>query len=189
MVLTRRDKIWHKRGNSMPKRKRLVKVTDLIVEGLCRLVENGEKPFSELTVQDIVDEAGVCRNSFYRNYAEKDDIFRKQFAEMVQPPADAVPPEHFDYFDIFRFSCQIFEQNQRFFRCFYRANSAVYFETIVGKIIRSNNPAEAVDPKAYYLCATRAWTGVGLMTEWLLHGCDLTIDELTDVLKRFFINQ
>ena len=76
----------------MPKRKRLVKVTDLIVEGLCRLVENGEKPFSELTVQDIVDEAGVCRNSFYRNYAEKDDIFRKQFAEMVQPPADAVPP-------------------------------------------------------------------------------------------------
>ena len=184
--MTRREKIWHKRGDSMPKRKRLVKVTDLITEGLCRLVEKGEKPYSELTVQDIVDEAGVCRNSFYRNYAEKDDIFRKQFSEIISSPTDAEPPAHFDYFDIFRFSCRIFEQHQRFFRCFYRANPAVYFETIVGQIIRSNNPADSIEPRAYYLYAARAWTGVGLMTEWLLRGCDLEIDALTDVLKGFF---
>ena len=119
-------------------------------------------------------------------YAEKDDIFRKQFSEIISSPTDAEPPAHFDYLDIFRFSCRIFEQHQRFFRCFYRANPAVYFETIVGQIIRSNNPADSIEPRAYYLYAARAWTGVGLMTEWLLRGCDLEIDALTDVLKGFF---
>lgn len=172
----------------MPKRKRLVKVTDLIVDGLCRLVEKNEKAYSELTVQDIVDEAGVCRNSFYRNYAEKDDIFRKRYFEIVEVPADT-QPVLFDYFDIFRGAGFLFEQNQRFFRCFYRANPAAYFETITAQIIRSNAPDAVVTPQEYYLFAARAWTGVGLLTEWLQKGCDLSIDELTEVLKGFFIKR
>lgn len=169
----------------MPKHKRLIKVTDLIVDGLCRLVEKNEKAYSELTVQDIVDEAGVCRNSFYRNYGEKDDIFRKRYFEIIETPAEA-PAAQFDYFDIFRGACVLFQQNQRFFRCFYRANPAAYFETITSQIIQSNVTDAVVTPQAHYLFAARAWTGIGLLTEWLQNGCDLPIDELTLVLKGFF---
>ena len=169
----------------MPKRKRFLKVTDLIVDGLCRLVERNEKPYSELTVQDIVDEAGVCRNSFYRNYEEKDDIFRKRYYEIIQGPDDALPV-HFDYFDVFRGACGIFKENQRFFRCFYRANPAAYFETITAQIIRSNTPETVVTRQQYYLFAARAWTGIGLLTAWLQNGCDMEIDPLTEVLKGFF---
>ena len=169
----------------MPKRKRLVKVSDMIADGLCDLIEKGEKPYSELTVQDIVDAAGVCRNSFYRNYDGKDDIFRKQFLAFSNEPDDEPPLQHFDYFDIFRYACRLFDRHQRFFRCFYRANPAMYFETIVGRVIQSNAPGAIPAPQEYYLYAARAWTGIGLMTEWLLRGCDLSIDELTAVLKTF----
>ena len=172
----------------MPKRKRVAKVTDLIVDGLCQLVEKDEASYSELTVQDIVDEAGVCRNSFYRNYSGKDDIFRKRYYEIIQVPDDALPTD-FDYFDIFRSAARIFEQNQRFFRCFYRANPAAYFETITSQIIRSNATGDVVTPQEYYLFAARAWTGIGLLTEWLQKGCDLSSDTLIEVLKSFFSEQ
>ena len=88
----------------MPKRKRPVKVTELILGGLCHLIEQGEKPYSELTIQDIVDEAGVCRNSFYRNYTTKDDIFQKKLWELsTTDDSDRLSwtADHFTFYDIF----------------------------------------------------------------------------------------
>ncbi|MDR1904806.1 MAG: TetR/AcrR family transcriptional regulator [Treponema sp.] len=34
-----------------------------------------EKPYSKISISDIIEKAGVARTSFYRNYASKDDVF------------------------------------------------------------------------------------------------------------------
>lgn len=173
----------------MPKRKRPVKVTELITGGLCSLIERGEKPYSELTVQDIVEEAGVCRNSFYRNYASKDDIFRKKLWELLASGAPGNAPQsrgHYTYYDIFGEVASLMQANRRFFLCFYKADARAYFDTITSRIIHSNTPRaiETVSPEEYYTFACRAWIGIGVLTEWLKRGCDLPVPSLVGVLEK-----
>lgn len=180
--------IWHKRGENMPKRKRPVKVTDLITDGVCRLIERGEKPYSELTVQDIVDEAGVCRNSFYRNYGAKDDIFRSKLWELFAAEAseNELPNRQpVTYYSIFGAVAALMRENRRFFLCFYQADARAYFDTITSRIIGSNTTKaiDAVSAEEYYTYACRAWIGIGVLTEWLRRSCDLPIDALVHVLQ------
>ena len=70
----------------MSKIKRLISVSDMICDALLSLIEKG-RPYAEISIQDIVDEAGVCRSSFYRNYKSKDDIFQKRFREICEGKA------------------------------------------------------------------------------------------------------
>jgi AcrR family transcriptional regulator len=46
------------------------------------------KPYETLSLQEIVDRAGVCRNSFYRNYRSKEDIFKAQFQRDMPGQSD-----------------------------------------------------------------------------------------------------
>lgn len=41
-----------------------------------------EKPFSEITVTDLVTRAGVARASYYRNYESMEDIVRQYLAQL-----------------------------------------------------------------------------------------------------------
>ena len=161
----------------------------MITDGLCRLIEAGEKPYAEITIQDIVEEAGVCRNSFYRNFASKDDIFRKKFLEISSEGGrDAQPTDGpLSYYGIFRAVAEQMKTHRRFFLCYYRADARAYFDTIIGRAIDSNTTEAIarVSPAEYYVFACRAWIGVGVLTEWLRRGCDLTVDALVDLLTRF----
>lgn len=62
----------------MPKVKRPVSVSELICDALLRLIKRG-RPYAEITIQEIADEAGACRNSFYRNCSSKADISAKDY--------------------------------------------------------------------------------------------------------------
>ena len=53
-------------------------VCECITQSLFRLMR--KKPYREITVTDIAREAGVSRNSFYRNYQSIEEIVR-QFLE------------------------------------------------------------------------------------------------------------
>lgn len=170
----------------MPKVKRLVPVSHLICEGLLRLIEAGQKPYSEITIQDIVDEAGVCRNSFYRNFQSKEDIFQKKFlAICMEEDLITDGNEQFDYFDILKAVCRKFQNHRRFFRCYYKADLKSYFDTITSHVIFSNAPekAAALSPAEYYTYACRAWIGIGVVTEWFNRDCDISIDDLVGIVS------
>lgn len=172
----------------MPKVKRPVPVSELICDALLRIIERDDKPYSEITVQDVVDEAGACRNSFYRNYSSLEDIFNKKFAAICSDSGTEIEmQEEYDYYDVFRSVCELYKKYKRFFKCYYKANSEVYFNTIISRVIASNTTqnVESLAPEDYYCFACRAWTGVGVITEWLNRDCDLSIEELTDIVKRF----
>ena len=64
-------------GNAVaPKRKtdvRVVRRRDMLGDALVELMV--EKPFDEITVQDVLDRAKVSRSTFYAHYRDKDDLF------------------------------------------------------------------------------------------------------------------
>ena len=51
-------------------------VCECITQALFRLMKR--RPYHKITVTGLVQEAGVSRNSFYRNYPGIEDIIRRQ---------------------------------------------------------------------------------------------------------------
>lgn len=135
-----------------------------------------------------MDEAGVCRNSFYRNYRSMDDIFQKRFLKICKDSdtlfRDGTP---YDYYDVFASVCTQYQKNKRFFKCFYKADPKSYFDTIIHQIILSNTLPDTtvLAPEDYYIYACKAWTGMDIATEWLSRDCGISVEELTDILRRF----
>jgi hypothetical protein len=54
-----------------------------IFEALMTLMD--EKPYSEITVSDIVEKAGIARQTFYRSYDNKDDVILQFFDKLFNP--------------------------------------------------------------------------------------------------------
>jgi AcrR family transcriptional regulator len=63
------------RKNRVPRKGdgRVVRTRDVLGEALVELMQ--EKPFEQITVQHVLDRAGVSRSTFYTHYRDKDDLF------------------------------------------------------------------------------------------------------------------
>jgi AcrR family transcriptional regulator len=55
---------------------------DRLGDALVELVQ--EKPFDSITVQDVLDRAGVSRSTFYAHYRDKDDLFLSDADEFFE---------------------------------------------------------------------------------------------------------
>ncbi len=55
--------------------KREAQVNDYLTEALLQLMK--KKPYREITITELCEKAGVTRMSFYRNFADKEDILKK----------------------------------------------------------------------------------------------------------------
>ena len=56
-------------------------VKEKITETLIRLLK--EKQLTDISISEIIQEAQVSRNSFYRNYSEKEDILRDRIRTLL----------------------------------------------------------------------------------------------------------
>ena len=80
--------------------RRILRTRDRLGDALMRLVL--EKPFETITVQNVLDRAGVSRSTFYVHYNDKDDLFISDLDEFFQgmatmlsrraDPSDRVAP-------------------------------------------------------------------------------------------------
>jgi AcrR family transcriptional regulator len=168
----------------MPPAKRPCKVTTLICEALCQLIEE-KRPYEDISLQEIVDKAGVCRNSFYRNYHSKEDIFKGRFQEVCAESERVFAEAHeTTRYGIILSIAKTMAYNRSFLLCFYEASPKLYFETLIGQIEASNTvkPLASVPPEVYYTFASKAWVAIGVLTEWLQRGCDLSNEKISKMI-------
>lgn len=168
----------------MSQKKRPCKVTSLICEALCQLIEE-KRPYDSISLQEIVDKAGVCRNSFYRNYHSKEEIFQKKFRE-VSAETDALLPANPEKTrrGIINAIAKTMEANRDFLLCFYQANPKSYFDTLITQVESSNTtqPISSVSSKDYYIFSARAWLTIGVLTEWLQRGEEVPADDIAGII-------
>ncbi len=59
-------------GNAAKEDRRIRRTRDALGDALVALLQ--ETPFESITVQDVLDRAGVGRSTFYAHYRDKDDL-------------------------------------------------------------------------------------------------------------------
>ncbi len=62
--------------------RRILRTRDILGDALVELIH--EKTFDEITVQEILDRAGVSRSTFYTHYRDKEDLFMSDVEEFFE---------------------------------------------------------------------------------------------------------
>jgi AcrR family transcriptional regulator len=62
--------------------RRIVRTRDILGDALTTLMQ--EKNFEEITVQDLLDRAGVGRSTFYVHYRDKQDLFLSDVEDFLE---------------------------------------------------------------------------------------------------------
>jgi AcrR family transcriptional regulator len=79
-------------GNAGPSEsktdRRVVRTRDVLGDALVALIQ--EKPFESITVQDVLDRAGVGRSTFYTHYEDKNDLFLSDAADFFEAMSTAL---------------------------------------------------------------------------------------------------
>jgi AcrR family transcriptional regulator len=65
-----------------PTDRRIVRTRDTLGDALLQLME--EQSFDSITVQQVLDRAGVSRSTFYAHYRDKDDLFLSDVEEFLE---------------------------------------------------------------------------------------------------------
>jgi len=68
--------------------RRAVRTRDVLGDALVALIR--EKPFESITVQHVLDRAGVGRSTFYEHYEDKNDLFLSDAAEFFEAMSTAL---------------------------------------------------------------------------------------------------
>jgi AcrR family transcriptional regulator len=68
--------------------RRVVRTRDLLGDALVALIQ--EKPFERITVQDVLDRAGVGRSTFYTHYKDKTDLFLSDAEDFFEAMSTAL---------------------------------------------------------------------------------------------------
>lgn len=68
--------------DQQPDDRRTRRTVRLLQDALFKLVL--QKPFEDITVQDIIDEADVGRSTFYAHYRNKEDLILTNFGNMIE---------------------------------------------------------------------------------------------------------
>ena len=76
----------HRSGPRLDARVR--KSRDALGDALVALMQ--EKQFEDITVQDVLDRAGVSRSTFYQHFKDKDDLFASDAGEFFEQIAHAL---------------------------------------------------------------------------------------------------
>jgi AcrR family transcriptional regulator len=62
--------------------RRILRTRDTLGDALIELMH--DKPFDSITVQQVLDRAGVSRSTFYTHYRDKDDLFLSDVEDFLE---------------------------------------------------------------------------------------------------------
>jgi len=68
--------------------RRILRTRDTLGDALIALMQ--EKPFEEITVQQVLDRAGVGRSTFYVHYRDKNDLFLSDVEDFLEQCSTAL---------------------------------------------------------------------------------------------------
>ena len=136
-----------------------------------------EKRFDDITVQNLIDRAGVGRSTFYSHYRDKEDAFEHQWEQFNRHLAEQIKWDKAgkDSFFPVKFFFQHLEESQSFYQGLVRSgkaevifNSGVeYLSKNIEAALRENFTTQQIAIPAPVLSNYLANEFFGLLKWWL----------------------
>lgn len=153
-----------------------------------------ERPISQITVKDIVEDCGVTRNSFYYHFQDIPSLLEEIIVEMTAKVIENLPEES-TFEEKVTAVLQEINLNKRMIYHIYGSSNREFYEKQLMKIcehvtrtyIRSREYSERVDSKdlefviSYLKCEL-----FGQLIDWLNHDMSYDIVEHSRILCRMF---
>ena len=153
-----------------------------------------ERPISQITVKEIVEDCGVNRNSFYYHFQDIPSLLEEIIVEMTAKVIENLPEES-TFEEKVTAALQEINLNKRMIYHIYGSSNREFYEKQLMKIcehvtrtyIRSREYSERVDSKdlefviSYLKCEL-----FGQLIDWLNHDMSYDIVEHSRILCRMF---
>lgn len=153
-----------------------------------------ERPISQITVKDIVEDCGVNRNSFYYHFQDIPSLLEEIIVEMTAKVIETLPEES-TFEEKVTAALEEIDSNKRMIYHIYGSSNREFYEKQLMKIcdyvtrtyIRSRDYSEKVASKdlefviSYLKCEL-----FGQLIDWLNHDMSYDIVEHSRILCRMF---
>ena len=151
-----------------------------------------ERPISQITVKDIVEDCGVNRNSFYYHFQDIPSLLEEIIVEMTAKVIENLPEES-TFEEKVTAALEEINLNKRMIYHIYGSSNREFYEKQLMKIcvtrtyIRSRDYSEKVASKdlefviSYLKCEL-----FGQLIDWLNHDMSYDIVEHSRILCRMF---
>ena len=157
-----------------------------IIQALFKLMK--KERFSEITVTEIIQEAGVARATYYRNFDSKEEIIEAYLEEFrsessTLPIARDLSPEAFSYENLVARLTFISSQKEHFlllyqngFYEFLQTETNQFAELVMGDM-----PSRSVERYNIYLISGAT---LNLILQWMKNDCKETPEEIATLFAK-----
>ena len=168
---------------SMNNREKNTYVRQHILSALLELMNT--QSFASISIQGLVNAAGVGRASFYRNFASKEDVLRQESVRLTavwKAQFDAAHPDGTPGQDSLWLVSLLdfYKSHAEFYLALYHAGlSEIVLETILGYFDRSPEIPNVLA----YLNSAIGYMLYGWIHEWMRRGMQETGTELVCIIE------
>ncbi len=136
-----------------------------------------EKPFSEIAVREITDTAQVSRNSFYRNYAGKEDIIRQHIHMLLKEWSETCPLK--DGTELYTSFFLHLEKNRDFYLLLKQRDLSHLFMEV---FLERYGAKPGLDNASAYAASFISYGIYGWVNEWIARGMQEPAEMIAELL-------
>lgn len=170
-------------------------VKECILTALCKLILENNIPFSEITITQIIEKAGVNRSSYYRNYKSKEDIFvtftndarreMKQELDALRSSNLADYTPYINTYDISLLTFNYFKRYAFYLKGLVKANSSILLDFLNDHILVTN-PDKNADEQNRYILYAFSGALFNVAIQWISDDCITPPETMAQIMIDLF---
>ena len=156
-----------------------------ITQALLSLMES--KPFSEITITELVTKAGIARSTYYRNYSSKEEVLATYIDEVLQDfykefPANSMR-ERFEYEHIAHILDYVMRYKKQLSILHKSGLSSIYLNAMNRYFFATlNKTALTADDK--FKVYAFAGAEFNIIFSWILSDSNESMEEITAYIRQ-----
>lgn len=152
-------------------------VKSQIVDAMLLMMK--EKPFSEIAIKEITDTAQVSRNSFYRNYADKEDVIKQHLHSLLQNWSDTYVPDENDGTKLYSSLFVHLEKNKELYLLLKQQK---LFHLFMDVFLERYGTKPELDNASAYATSFISYGIYGWINEWIARGMQEPAEMVAELL-------
>lgn len=161
---------------------------ECILTALIQLVE--KKPFSQISISEIAERAGVSRMTYYRNYTSKEDILLLHTQELIQAYDNDLksmnPPNPFGSYKNVLHCFYYFEKWELFLSCLIKAGMNSHLLDALTDYLIKTHYQNSSDRELYYSLRAYAGSLYSMYIAWLQQSPRETPEMMADIILKLY---